>query len=687
MIRRFWPFLERTTLHFESLPWSGWQLAAAVAGIVAVRNMLEILVARNPVFEALAALVHYPLAYVAPFVALTLVLAGLAGVLPSRVARLMTLAWLLTLLPPLLDLLLHSAGAEPTIGYLLADPQDLPRIWLRFFDPRTSLVGTTVGIRLETLAAVLLAPVYVLLRSRRWWRALVAMPAVYVASLFFFSLPVLMLGLFRVIGLGTSLEAFYRAEGALIRPDRATSADSLAILWLVPLLLLMVRVWGRMERRGASREQAGPSAGHEELTLGEGSKRRAVPRGWEGFLLGALLSGLAAGLWLYLPFERFTSVAPFDLLAVLGGIIAILLLVGAAGAPDALPGFRAAAVALLGLALVAALGRSVAVGLLAMTGALLPLAAGVVPARLRPVGAGVSLALAGMGAMAAGFALVIGPDALARLPVVVILPALGLGFVFGTWSGSARPWPAGAGSLALGLAAFAAFLSLAGWTGALIAAGLACVAGLPGVWVKEREVGFAWAGPALGLVLIGATVGLVSSEPSKSRLRQAVRCVARLEVIHGERAEERGEWDRARGYYRKALDCDEQEVDALVHLALGFMRYDKDLPKGIRYLERARKRQPDSIAVMSNLGAAYYHEGRLAEARDLLERVCVRDPRNLTALFNLAQVSDELGQRERAIEIYRRFHDLAYGRPEFESDVRRVRKRLKQLTGNKPPRR
>ncbi|MDQ7006103.1 MAG: tetratricopeptide repeat protein, partial [Acidobacteriota bacterium] len=113
----------------------------------------------------------------------------------------------------------------------------------------------------------------------------------------------------------------------------------------------------------------------------------------------------------------------------------------------------------------------------------------------------------------------------------------------------------------------------------------------------------------------------------------------------------------------------------------------KNIDKGIRYLERALARQPGNLSVMANLGAAYFHQGRLEEAAQLLEDVCSANGQNLGALFNLAQIRDELGDRDRAIRLYRRFHDLAGGRPEFAQDLRKVRRRLKQLTGSKPPRR
>ncbi|MDQ7008515.1 MAG: hypothetical protein Q9Q40_14940 [Acidobacteriota bacterium] len=576
MISKFWRWLEQTTLHFESRPWGPWRLVATLVGIVTVRNLLEILLAKNPVFEALAAFVHYPLAYVAPFVALTLLLAGFSGVAPLRVVRLMTLAWLLTLLPPLLDLLLHAGGSQPTIGYLSADPRDLLRIWLLFFHPFTPLTGTTPGIRLEALLAVLLGVTYVFLRSRSRLRALLSMPAIYATSLFFFSLPSLMLAMFRSLGLGTTLDSFYRGEGALLRPNRASSADSIACLWLVPLLLALGWIWVRFER---GQEGTPP----EPEPAASDPAPPPLPKGWSLLLVGALLSGVAAGVWLYLPFERFSSLAPFDILAIVSAILAVTVLVGAVSRFEGESfDFAWAARGVLALALVAALGRSVAVGLLAMVGALLPVATGVFSSRIRPLAAGLGLALSALAAMCAGFALVIGPDALARLPDPLILPPLAAGFVLGSWSVSARPWVRALFPLLLPLTLASAFFPVLGFPRVALPALLAVIAGVAGIWPPGPERGAAGSSGVLGLTLLVTMLSVVSAGSSQSELRQQVACVPRLEIVHGQQAEERGNWPLARAHYRKALACDASQVGALSRLALGFMRYDKNIDKGIQ---------------------------------------------------------------------------------------------------------
>src|SRR5439155_8775564 len=128
-----------------------------------------------------------------------------SGVSLHRVLRLMLLAWGLTLLPPLVDTLAartHTAR----IGYMDLGETPLLTVVLRFFDPTYPLLGTTVGIRVETAIACLLGAAYVLLRGRgaRSWRSLAAFVLIYVTSLFFFTLPHLFLRTLRLLDRGMS---------------------------------------------------------------------------------------------------------------------------------------------------------------------------------------------------------------------------------------------------------------------------------------------------------------------------------------------------------------------------------------------------------------------------------------------------------------------------------------------------
>ena len=61
--RRFHDFV----LGWEERAWSPAHILLALAGLIAIRNALELTVGRNPGWELLAGFVHYPLAYLGPF--------------------------------------------------------------------------------------------------------------------------------------------------------------------------------------------------------------------------------------------------------------------------------------------------------------------------------------------------------------------------------------------------------------------------------------------------------------------------------------------------------------------------------------------------------------------------------------------------------------------------------------------
>src|SRR5262249_36794479 len=142
----------------------GW--AAGFLSIVAVRHLLEMRSSGYPLFPPTAFYLHYVLAYLAPLLALSLVLALFTGVQPERVLRLMLLAWGRTLLPPLVDTLVARTH-EARIGYMELGETPWSTVFVHFFDPSYPLGGTTPGIRVEALIACLLGAFYVVLRAPR----------------------------------------------------------------------------------------------------------------------------------------------------------------------------------------------------------------------------------------------------------------------------------------------------------------------------------------------------------------------------------------------------------------------------------------------------------------------------------------------------------------------------------------
>lgn len=651
-------------LRVEQRAWSPLALAFGLAAIIAVRNLFEIMVGVNPVFTGLASFVHYPLAYVGPFLALTLVLAAWADVAPVRVARLMVLAWLLTLAPPLVDLVLHPGTEKPTIGYLQADPSDLGRIWTRFFDPRVALAGTTPGIRVEAAAAVVLGAVYVALRSRRWTRAAGAAVTIYATSLFFFSLPVLVAGLFRAVNPLITVDAVFRGEGVVMRGTDPANPDRVALFWLVPLVLALLAAWKVLARRHG---EAGPP--HEDAAPSPGV-----------VLAFAGVAGFVAALWLHFPTGQPLVYAPYDALS-LGGLVLALLLAGRALVRRDLLAAAAAAVLALGL------GRSVAVGLAAAAGALAPLVFPALTGRARTLALVIAGPLATFAAFAAGFALVIGPEALARLPLPAAGPAAAAGLAIAAFAAitpAGRPapawsWPAVTGTVALlgvllaGVPPAAVVALPLGLVGGIVVAGMRA-------WRTDRAAVVTMLAVA-GFVALTVTRGLLATDFVREPWARAERCVPRLEIVRAQELERAGKWGEAEGAYRKALACDEDDLDAQRGLGLGWIRYDKKVDKGLAMLERLAMQESASALDLSNLGGVYLQVGRAADALPLLERAVALEPDRLNARFNLAQAYEDLGRRAEAIDAWRAYVERARRYPDERADVDIARRHLQALEG------
>ncbi|MDQ7006502.1 MAG: tetratricopeptide repeat protein [Acidobacteriota bacterium] len=679
MIERIWTRWADLVSAAEEVRWGPGTVAAMLAAVIAVRNLVEIVVARNPTFEALAAFVHYPLAYVGPFLALVLVLAAWARVPPARVARLMAMAWLLTLVPPLADLLLHHHREVPTIGYLAADPADIGWIIIHFFDPRVSFVGTTGGIRIETALAVLGGAFYVGLRSGRVWRAAAAAVTVYLTSLFFFLLPVLVLGVFRWAWPMTTQSDLLRGEGAIYRGATESAPDAAAVLWLVPVLAVLVVAWSRLERRGW--------AGGTGWT----DPSRRVPRaGWTpgAFLALVALGGVFVAEKVLLPEQPTLTLPPYDILAPIGLALALLLGARLFHDLDQLTFFSRLAHGIGVMALALALGRSAGVGLA------VALLMGLAEARLAlrlpwrlPVSS-LAGALSTAGAFASGWSLAMGPEALARLPMELLVASLVAGCSFGFLQAT-YPDCSGMPAFRSGLAACLLGSALAFSLAAVVLAGPALVTvALPlgliagGAWWWMAEDRHAWgrviAGTLSGALFSFLLMGAASHAELRSTWREQVRKVARLERIKAERYQQRGQWNEARSVFKNALDLDPEDIGSLRGLGLGYIRENR-IKRGTTFLERALRLSPDDPQQLVNLAAAYLEQDRAAEALKLLERALQHYPRDLLALQHRCSALAHLGRRDEAQTACRAFLDLAAGRPGYRPAVNDVRRQLRRL--------
>ncbi len=161
-------------------PWGVW--LATFVSLVVVRNLIEGALGPGRVLgfsyftspSALMVLDHFLLFYVSVFLAIAAVLAWLARERIGRVMKVMTPAWALLLIPPVLDFII-TRGEGARITYVL----DLSSVVFRFFDPRATLERVSVGQRVEILAACHLGIAYVRTKTGSWGRAIAAFFAIY----------------------------------------------------------------------------------------------------------------------------------------------------------------------------------------------------------------------------------------------------------------------------------------------------------------------------------------------------------------------------------------------------------------------------------------------------------------------------------------------------------------------------
>ncbi len=233
--------------YFESAPITLGRALALLAATFAFRNIFEALAAQAALYYPAAFFVHFPLAYLPGIVLIPLVLAALSGERVERVTKVLIVAWTLTILPPVLELVMGHVGA--TISYLPIQPG---RFWwsvTNYFNPAVGFEGATAGVRLEAALGVVLGAYYVYLKRRRIWIALVSIPAIFFVMVNVFSLPYIFHHILRAFGSDIPhVAALFGTRGIALRHALDLSDYSTALLdllYLTPLLALWLLVYNR----------------------------------------------------------------------------------------------------------------------------------------------------------------------------------------------------------------------------------------------------------------------------------------------------------------------------------------------------------------------------------------------------------------------------------------------------------
>ncbi|MCK4548330.1 MAG: UbiA family prenyltransferase [Candidatus Eisenbacteria sp.] len=227
--------LENSPLHWGCY-------AATFIGLVIARNLIEGALGPDRILgftyfaspSALMVLDHFLFFYVSLFLGFSILLSVLIRERIGRVMKVMTPAWALILIPPVLDFIL-TAGSGVRITYVL----DLSPVILRFFDPMVALDRVSYGQRVEILLACILACGYVRIRTRSWTRAVGSFIGVYILIAIHGVLPSLYAksAWFVTEGAGTGAAAAYDAafkSGGIVQEE----SRKLALLFLFASILL-----------------------------------------------------------------------------------------------------------------------------------------------------------------------------------------------------------------------------------------------------------------------------------------------------------------------------------------------------------------------------------------------------------------------------------------------------------------
>ena len=132
--------------------------------------------------------------------------------------------------------------------------------------------------------------------------------------------------------------------------------------------------------------------------------------------------------------------------------------------------------------------------------------------------------------------------------------------------------------------------------------------------------------------------------------------------------------------FRRVLELDPDNADALNYLGYTWVDRGENLEEAFDMVERAVELEPDSGAIIDSLGWAHYKLGRYSEARTHLERAAALSPTSATIIDHLGDVYWKLGRYREAGYQWRRALTLDPSEEERESITRKLQGGLEAVT-------
>ncbi|MFH1688985.1 MAG: tetratricopeptide repeat protein [Candidatus Eisenbacteria bacterium] len=661
-----------------------------LAAIIVLRHFLEQLSGQQKTLYFLSYFLHYPLAYVAPLLALSVVLAAFARERVERVTKLMLFAWLLTLLPPLIDVLMTRTGEAPElIGYLIPKSGTLVGAFVNLLNPAyQQFQGATAGIRIEAALGCLLGAFYVHLKTRNLGRAVLAFFGIYVTMFFFFTLPVIVVAVSRL--LGSDIENVYQLFFARASVHRAFAnatpfalsdlSNALIDLFVIaPLLAVWYRMYDR-EKFVLLRRAADP------VTVVFHVLTTSV-----GVFLGARLLMGASGL---------ASVAhPFDAICVVGLLTASFFTALTASAlrelhreGAALAGDDRTPVLMLGVfSFTFATLLALSVSYVALTYVLSMMAVyyfyyarPLRLARFTPL-SGLAIGAVALFSVTLGFAAYAGGSASLWLPKVAVLACLAvptLAFLARDVWEADRKGDAGRWNLnsvlgekraravaALGIILAAILPAVMFRQAALLAIG--AVAGLAGaaaaLTLGERRIPAALTGLGALALIVGLATGVteapvLTSELADTDFSRTTRSSGEFEMFNRDAATEeqqlladgiekfrRGDFEGAIEAFKRVTELDPENAQAFISVGSAYMRMER-LTEAANAFRRASVLAPDDATARVGLAQVHKLNAKPDNALEELVAALELDPENADAHYTRAMIYQELGDLDLELE-------------------------------------
>lgn len=141
-------------------------------------------------------------------------------------------------------------------------------------------------------------------------------------------------------------------------------------------------------------------------------------------------------------------------------------------------------------------------------------------------------------------------------------------------------------------------------------------------------------------------------------------------------AQNNGQRDEARAYYRRLLELDPR--DSLAMSGLLSLRDGADAIQESSRIKMMLDQEPGAAHLHFSLGAQYVAQSRWAEAQQAFFQALRHAPENPDYAYNLAVTLDRLGQSAAALGYYRQARQLAQGR-QTGFELSRVERRIGTL--------